>query len=644
MLRLDRLELEGFGPFADRQVLEFPEQPGVTVIYGENMRGKTSLLNAIRYAFFGTVIGRASRPRRLHTISNRERASQGNFGFEVALTFHFQDEEYELVRSFTPIVDNPTNDSDYVRDVMLRRGTSTLGPDERERAIHQIFPQEISRFFLFDGELLQEYEELIINEGEAATKISAAIERILGVPILKRGRAHLSHLSDEGDKAAAREASKHTETQALGNALQAATEQKAAHLREIERLEERLVDLLSQREDAEQLMKANERYASLLEARDKAVKRREEAGREERQRQIALQRAMADAWKGLLREPIRAARDGVQRQLSHEIEHLVAHLRREALDSGSCKVCKQKIHDEQRARLETEAETSLKPSTGSISATLANLANLNAFEDLDNSAEVKSMWADIVRLKLEQASLADQINDLQTALRDSDPELIRKTKATYAELSESIAATKRGIEEETEKVAQKDKAIANFNESLKKLAGADLKKFQDRANLLHEMTEIFRESVEVYKTELRSRVEQTASNLFREMTTEKQDYAGLAINEAYGLTIMHQDGRAEEARSAGAEHVVALALMGALQQNAPLRGPIVMDSPFGRLDEGHTTNVVKTLPQMAEQTILLVYEAEVGQETMRNLLRANLLREYRLEGRSSRRTDIVRIQ
>ena len=68
MLRLKRLEVEGFATVADTQVLDFPKGAGVTVVYGENMRGKTSLLNAIRYAFFGTVLGRGSRARRLHTI------------------------------------------------------------------------------------------------------------------------------------------------------------------------------------------------------------------------------------------------------------------------------------------------------------------------------------------------------------------------------------------------------------------------------------------------------------------------------------------------------------------------------------------------------------------------------------------------
>ena len=53
-----------------------------------------------------------------------------------------------------------------------------------------------------------------------------------------------------------------------------------------------------------------------------------------------------------------------------------------------------------------------------------------------------------------------------------------------------------------------------------------------------------------------------------------------------------------------------------------------MDSPFGRLDEAHTSYVVSSLPKMADQIVLLVYEAEVGRERMRNLLGSSLLKEY----------------
>src|SRR5438034_10363179 len=144
--------MKGFGPFAESQVLEFPQKRGVTVVYGDNMRGKTSLLNAIRYAFFGTVLGRGSRIRRLHTISNRDLASQGTYGFSVTMAFSYADEQYELVRDCRPKVALPSSDEDYEQGAMLRRGRSPLGPQERERALQQIFPREVSRFFLFDGE------------------------------------------------------------------------------------------------------------------------------------------------------------------------------------------------------------------------------------------------------------------------------------------------------------------------------------------------------------------------------------------------------------------------------------------------------------------------------------------------------------
>ena len=78
MLSLRCLEIEGFGPFADRAVLTFPEQRGVTVVYGDNMRGKTSLMNAIRYAFLGEIQGRGERTRGILSACNRDLVAAGS--------------------------------------------------------------------------------------------------------------------------------------------------------------------------------------------------------------------------------------------------------------------------------------------------------------------------------------------------------------------------------------------------------------------------------------------------------------------------------------------------------------------------------------------------------------------------------------
>lgn len=643
MLRLKRIEVEGFGPFADRQVVELPAHNGVTVIYGENMRGKTSLLNAIRYAFFGTVLGRGSRERKLHTLSNRDRAAEGVFGFSVALTFDYDGQEHQLVRRCVPKVAKPAGDEDYLHDVLLRRGSAALGPHERDHALQQIFPGEVSRFFLFDGELLQEYEELLINESDAGQRISEAIERILGVPILKRARLHLTMLADAADRQAAKEASRHQETEAIGNALQAATAQKDAHQAEIARYNEQLRDVVKKKNEVEQYLQSVPKYTALLAQIDDATQRLDVAAQKERRARGDLQTAMVDAWRGVLRHTVRAARMAAEHEAQQAHLHLVGSLRAAALEKGSCDVCTQALGEDARERIAAASGAG----TGSVHdavAAMARVAQLSKFEDADNSALVKQLWKTIQDAQFEQANLKDQITDWNAALTEADPETIRRNRVTHSDLIEKLTVIKRSIEEQTKKVETGDQSIHLLRKKLEAAGTSDLKATQRRAKVLRDAAGVFDAAVERYKAELRAKVEATATKLFRSMTTEKEDYAGLHINESYGLTIVHRDGRAEEARSAGAEHVVALALMGALQNNAPLRGPIVMDSPFGRLDEGHTSNVVSALPEMAEQVVLLVYESEVGRSQMREFLGSRLMSEYELQRVSARRTNIIPVR
>ena len=94
--------------------------------------------------------------------------------------------------------------------------------------------------------------------------------------------------------------------------------------------------------------------------------------------------------------------------------------------------------------------------------------------------------------------------------------------------------------------------------------------------------------------------------------------------------IVHESGQVVAVRSAGFEHIVALSLIGALHQNAPLQGPIVMDSPFGRLDSVHEKNIISYLPQLANQVMLFVFDKEINEQNTRLLLGGDLLQEYEL--------------
>lgn len=642
MLQLKQLEIEGFGPFADRQRLVFPPNHGVVVIYGENMRGKTTLLNAIRYAFFGKVLGRGRRERHIHLLSNRERAAHGRFGFSVALSFNFNGESYELFRSHTPRVASPVSDSDYEPEVLLKRGRDVLGQQDRERVLAQIFPWEISRFFLFDGELLQEYEELIINDSETGPQISNAIERILGVPILKAGRRHLRELAEEAERQVAAEASRHAETAGVGNALSQAITIREGHRSELQRLMSDLEALNKQKIELDERLASNSRAADLMARRQMALDKASEASKSQIELRGEVKRLIANGWRAVVLGSVRKLRQETTASLGAVLDATVLDLRRQAIDTELCSVCEQDVRGEIRERLQAGlGHVALSASAEAM----ARLRALSGFTETDVSGEIRQLVRRIESLGVEEKHQNEEASEILAQLADSDQASVRSTQATYAEVLKQIGILENGIERQQATLAEQERRVEGLKRKLERDSSLrDLTGLEARAQLLRDSEAVFDLAVQEYKQDLRQRVEKSATDLFLGMSTERTDYAGLRINEDYGLTILHVDGRPEDARSAGAEHIVALALMGALQQNAPLRGPIVMDSPFGRLDDGHTSNVLRGLHRMADQVVLLVYEAEVGRERARELLGARLNVEYELRKVNSRRTEIVEVQ
>ena len=58
-----------------------------------------------------------------------------------------------------------------------------------------------------------------------------------------------------------------------------------------------------------------------------------------------------------------------------------------------------------------------------------------------------------------------------------------------------------------------------------------------------------------------------------------------------------------------------MSLLGALNRSANRPGPIVVDTPFGRLDPKHRLNILMYIPNMGEQIVFLVHEGEINKET-----------------------------
>ncbi len=312
--------------------------------------------------------------------------------------------------------------------------------------------------------------------------------------------------------------------------------------------------------------------------------------------------AMRDAWRTVLDEPVARAKVAAQDAVKEAFVLLMTSLRVDAIENRHCRTCDQDISEDVRSRLMALLPAdSTVANVGDYAGTtaLARRSDLDGFKQKDVRAQVRLIWEAIRQARLDEADAQGRIVDANKILEDEDPDELRRRKTTLTELGGKMRAAQDAIAAEQKLVGEQDTAIARLTKRLEAAGTPELAEFQQRERLLARVRTVFENAVGRYKAALRSRVQNSATELFLQMTTEKEDYASLAINDHYGLTIVHKDGRTEDNRSAGAEQVVALALMGALQANAPLRGPIVMDTPFGRLDPQHTTNVVTALPSMA---------------------------------------------
>lgn len=157
--------------------------------------------------------------------------------------------------------------------------------------------------------------------------------------------------------------------------------------------------------------------------------------------------------------------------------------------------------------------------------------------------------------------------------------------------------------------------------------------------MTNDIYKIFEQAIDLFRSNLKKNVEKDATELFKKLSAEK-DYEKLSINDSYGLSIINSSGVEAPNRSAGYEHIVALSLIGALHKNAPLKGPIIMDSPFGRLDPENKRNMCSVLPDLADQVILLMYDDEIDSELIRDILKSNLLVEHNLVRVESMNTRI----
>jgi DNA sulfur modification protein DndD len=141
---------------------------------------------------------------------------------------------------------------------------------------------------------------------------------------------------------------------------------------------------------------------------------------------------------------------------------------------------------------------------------------------------------------------------------------------------------------------------------------------------------VLRDTVEAYRENVRSEVQVNTQLMFQSLIRDPQGYGGLRIGSDYKVEIL--DNRGEpRSTSEGGKQLLALSLIGALKKAAVRGGPVVLDSPLGRLDQQHRANVLQTwIPELGAQAVLLVQSGELTKTEAQTLLGPLIGRSYEI--------------
>ena len=171
---LEEIRLADFRCFYGETYIQFSEdtEKNVTIIYAENGVGKTTLLNALLWCFYGETTARFEKRKE---ILNYDAKKAGRTTASVEVIFEHNDKRY-IAKRFSNIRSSSR------REFVVARidGGSMITLDSPDTFINTVIPRDMASHFLFDGE----HAEVFLGEDNKGS-IKSAIRDILGCSLIE---------------------------------------------------------------------------------------------------------------------------------------------------------------------------------------------------------------------------------------------------------------------------------------------------------------------------------------------------------------------------------------------------------------------------------------------------------------------------
>lgn len=648
---LTQLVLHNVGPFAGRHVidLEPSDTCPVILIGGLNGVGKTTILESIQLALYGSLIRTSS--RRAGSYENYlksliHRSVPLSEGAAIELIFKLYEEGEEHDYSVNRIWKNTGGSS--LHEILLvsidGRYDQSLSATWAER-VESFLPRGIAGLFFFDGEQI----EALADMDRSRQVLRSALDALLGLDLVEQLSTDLSILRrrHRGERVPAQHQQKIDAQQEVvttcRRAEQAADENERTRRIEFERCQQQFD------ETTEEFRSAGGELLEQREATESAVKRIKsdlEDAEEEIRHELGGDAPLLQVGD-LLSELAERARSEAEAKrnailvdaLSARDETLLKQLRSAQVESATVAGVEQFLSNDREARFTSDmTEEVVDPN---------ELAPLDSFLSFDFTGVRRRLQSALDR-RVELVSEMEEAERFLEAIPEAETiEPIHRARETAKSALHDAEIALAAAGEVTEK-ARSERASAqdSYEARLESAANANLEADDDSRLVEH--------ADRVGETLQRLRIEATRRHLDRisqlvlealEVLVRKQNLVtNIHIDpETHTVTLTGSDGHELPATdlSAGERQLVSVALLWGLARAAGRPLPVVIDTPLGRLDGSHREHLVERyFPKASHQVILLSTDTEIDQDAHGRIAR-HVGREYHLEFDSATNSTYV---
>jgi DNA sulfur modification protein DndD len=626
-MKIKTISIKNFRQFWKETTLNFScsNEKNVTVIHGANGSGKTSLLNAFKWCFYGKTDFDTGTENILNEAAIQNATTGEELEIEITVIFEHENAIYSVSRKafYRKLPSNAVEDLKTIKFKIQKTLESgeTISLDTPVSEINKVLPEGLHPYFFFNGERIEKLAG--VNE---SGQIKEAIKRLMGLKQIERAERHLKKAS---------ESFRNINAQSSDETYQVLTQSVEKTNDDVENKKSLLSNLniecrekSKRKEDVEKKLKTYEESKSLQNQRsllnDLNDKIMDDIETNERQRKELIDKNRAVVLSQSLVQKCEALVDKNRKKglLPYKVR---APFIDDLIEQDVC-ICGRAIQGQSdvltslNKAKETAGNDELDEVYSSVSFYLKNqesslkeyneklqelteTQNKSRKSKKDNEDAISEIGLQIGSIKNNKiVELEERRDNLTEELKELDFN-IRTLEVEIPELLAHLASETKSLE----KLEKKQK---NHSLVVKRINAAN-----NVAKVFNELNDYFTDQV---RNNLSDRVHDTFSQIIRKNVRAY-------ISEDFQLKIEKQskfgDIEAKE-QSTGEKQVTSLSFISSIislakekheQRGKFFKGglyPLVMDSPFGALDDDYRYKVAERVSNLADQVIIFVSNSQ----------------------------------